>query len=118
MFRLVFHTMAVFSLTLLTQLGGLARIVGMFFRRKAATFLIVYLAFFSAAMVVAPVFGRVPLNCFDRGPLQVQSWMYCAFNRNYVTPELASVLEDTAIALGRIYPGTETLVLDASFPFF
>lgn len=43
--------------------------------------------------------------------------MYCGLNRNYVTPEVRDILVDTAEEMDRQYPGAETLVLDANFPF-
>ncbi|MEO1240177.1 MAG: hypothetical protein AAFW64_11180 [Pseudomonadota bacterium] len=67
---------------------------------------------------VAPSFGRVALSCTQDGPLQVQSWMYCALNRTYVTPDLRALLVDVARQMDAEFPGTATLVLDASFPFF
>ena len=47
----------------------------------------------------------------------MQSWFYCALNRNYVVPEMADLLRDTAVAVDAAYPGTVTQVLDANFPF-
>jgi len=47
----------------------------------------------------------------------MQSWVYCALNRNYVTPEMAGLLQDAAGTADRAYPGTVTQVLDANFPF-
>ncbi len=70
------------------------------------------------AIWVAPSFGRVALSCFDSGSLQVQSWIYCTLNRNYVSPQLRVVLDETAQELDQRFPGTQTLVLDANFPFF
>jgi murein endopeptidase len=61
--------------------------------------------------------GRVALSCFDQGALQVQSWINCATNRSYVSPELKEVLEDTAKSVEAQFPGTVTLVLDGNFPF-
>ncbi|MGF1553801.1 MAG: hypothetical protein ACFBWO_15085 [Paracoccaceae bacterium] len=49
--------------------------------------------------------------------LEVQSWLYCAMNRHYVSPEMKEVLTDLADAMDRKFPGTRTLVLDANFPF-
>ncbi len=117
MLRFVFHSFVVLFLTLVTQLGGLAWLIALFFRRKLIAFLTVYATLAIAAIWIAPNFGRVALNCFDRGSLQVQSWAYCALNRNYVAPELKDVLIETAEKLDQQYPGTRTLVLDANFPF-
>lgn len=118
MFRLIANSIAVLFLTFLTQIGGLAWLIALFFRQRIIAFLLAYAVFTMATVWIAPSFGRVALNCFDQGSLQVQSWMYCALNRNYVAPELRHVLIDTAEELDRQYPGTEPLVLDANFPFF
>ena len=117
MLRLIANFCAVLFLTILTQIGGIAWLIALFFRQKVFVFLLAYAALTAAAVWIAPSFGRVALNCFETGPLQVQSWMYCALNRNYVTPELREVLIETAEEMDRQYPGTETLVLDANFPF-
>ncbi|KIC12644.1 membrane protein [Leisingera sp. ANG-M1] len=117
MFKIVGHLALVIVLTLLSQLGGIAWLVAQLFRRKLAAFLILYAGLSLAVIWVAPLSGRVALNCWERGPLQMHSWFYCALNRNYVTPELAVLLQDTAAAVDQAYPGTVTQVLDASFPF-
>lgn len=111
------HGAWVLFLTLLTQLGGLAWLGALMFRRRWLAFGVFYVGLAVAAIWVAPVFGRVPLSCWERGPLQVQSWFYCALNRTYVTPELAEVLYDTAAAVAEDHPDTVTLMLDGSFPF-
>lgn len=117
MLRFLAHSILVVFLTTLTQIGGLAWVIAVFFQRRLITFFSVYAALTVAAIWIAPSFGRVALNCFDNGPLQVQSWMYCALNRNYIAPELADILVETAEEMERRFPGTKTLVLDANFPF-
>ncbi len=118
MIRVAIHGLVVLFLTLLTQLGGLAWLAACFFKRRLLSFILAYAALSVAAVGGAPYFGRVALSCWDDGPLQVQSWMYCALNRNYVSPELAEVLSHSAAEMARRHPGTVTLVLDANFPFF
>lgn len=118
MARIIIHTAFVAILTLLTQIGGLAWLIGLAFKWRLSVFAAAYLLLSISAVFLAPLFGRVPLVCASDGPLMVQSWSYCVLNRNYVTPELRSTLEDLAGAVDRAYPGTETLVLDAGFPFW
>lgn len=118
MLKVVFHGSAILGLTLLTQIGGLAWAISLLFRRKLLVFLAAYLLLTLASVWAAPMFGRVALSCVKDGPLQVQSWMYCALNRTYIDPELAQALKDTADEMDRRLPGTVTLVLDANFPFF
>ncbi|MDJ0637721.1 MAG: hypothetical protein QNJ20_02715 [Paracoccaceae bacterium] len=112
------HALLVLLLTLLTQLGGIAWLLALFFRRRLAAFVGLYIVLSLSAVWVAPMFGRTALSCFDAGPLQVQSPLYCALNRTYVTPEMKGLLQDVAVRMERRHPGTVTLVLDASFPFF
>lgn len=47
----------------------------------------------------------------------MQSTMYCVLNRQYVVPELRSVLVDFSNEIQQQYPKTKTLILDANFPF-
>ncbi|ASP34923.1 hypothetical protein [Labrenzia sp. VG12] len=105
-------------LTLASQLGGLALIAALFFKRRVLVFLTAYALLSLSAIWIAPVVSnRVALPCFTDGPLKVQSWIYCALNRNYVSPEVKALLEDLAHATEKAYPGTQTLVLDGNFPF-
>jgi hypothetical protein len=117
MFRITLHAFTVIVLTLLTQIGGLAWITALFFRWRLLAFTLVYVTFSALTIWIAPQFGRVAVSCLDDGPLQVQSWMYCALNRTYVTPEMAQVLQDTANEVNNRFPGTTTLLLDGNFPF-
>lgn len=117
MLRFFVHAIIVLGLTALTQIGGIAWLVAIFFRHRAIAFIVFYAALTVASILVAPTFGRVPLNCFDTGKLQVQSWMYCALNRHYVAPDIADILVDTAQEMDKRFPGAVTVVLDANFPF-
>ena len=118
MFRFIGHSLVILVLTSLTQIGGLAWLCAIFFRRRLIPFSLAYAVLTATAIWAAPIFGREALSCFDDGPLQVQSWMYCALNRNYVAPELHDILIETAEEMDSQFPGTKTLVLDANFPFF
>lgn len=118
----------VFSLlTVLTQIGGMAYLAGRWFARRGETnrystrlaiFLLLYALATIAATLTAPLFGRVALSCFGPGSLQVQSPLYCALNRNYVTTQAKLAAEALSAAMALEFPGTVTLVLDANFPFF
>ena len=105
-------------LTLISQLGGLALVAAVFFKRRVLVFLTAYTLLSLSAIWIAPsVSNRIALPCFTDGPLEVQSWIYCVLNRNYVSPEVKALLEDLANATERAHPGTQTLVLDGNFPF-
>jgi hypothetical protein len=114
--RVILHGLVVLSLTVLTQLGGLAWLVALRFRRRLVVFLLGYAVLWGAAQEIAPVFGRVPVPCSGE-VLRAQSWVYCGLLRNFVSPEVLAVAEDAAAAVAAEYPGTMTLALDGGFPF-
>ncbi|MEO0622405.1 MAG: hypothetical protein AAFU49_06285 [Pseudomonadota bacterium] len=115
--HLFIHGLAVLALTVLTQIGGLAWLLALCARRRVLTFVAGYVALSLMAAWAAPALGRVPLPCLGDGPLRMQSMLYCVLNRHYAVPALAQALEDAAEAMEARHPGTETLVLDAGFPF-
>jgi len=115
--RAVAHIAIVVLLTILTQLGGIAWLISLAFKRRLLAFLIVYAALSLSATVIVPQFGRVPLPCISNGPLQPQSLIYCALNRHYVTPLLRQTALDLADTMNAKHPDTTTLTLDANFPF-
>jgi len=117
MFRVLCHLVLVIVLTLVTQLGGLAWGLALAFKRRWIAFPVIYVLLSVLALWIAPIFGRVPISCLERGALQMHSMMYCALNRNYVAPELQETMSDMAIAMDHQFPGTITQVLDANFPF-
>ncbi len=117
MLRITFHLTLFVFLTLLTQLGGLAWLLALFFKKRALVFLIAYSTMAISSLAVAPMLGREPISCISDTPLKMQSLMYCAMNRQYVTPELKGVLLDFSENMQNEFPGTTTLVLDANFPF-
>lgn len=103
-------------LTALTQLGGLAWLASRWFRRPLLAFVLLYAGVWGAVQVVAPLTGRVALPC--RGEvLRMQSPLYCALMRNFVTPDLRALAEDAAARVAKAHPGTVTLALDGSLPF-
>ena len=118
MLRFGFHLCVIVFLTLLTQLGGVAWMNALLFKRRFAAFIIVYAALGFSTHAIAPHFGRVALPCMTDEALKVRSVVFCSLNRQYVVPELRDVLNDMARALSSEYPGSQTFVLDAGFPFF
>lgn len=116
--RLTGNLLLVALLTIVTQLGGLAWLIALGFRRRFAAFLLAYAGLWLGAQGLAPHFGREPLPCGGEGPLRAQSWFYCLANRNYVVPELKAVAERLAADLEAAYPGSRLVALDAGFPFF
>lgn len=110
------HALLIAVLTILSQIGGLAWLIALAFRRRLLAFLITYAALWCIAFVLAPALGRVALPCFG-DTLRMQSPTYCLLARNYVSPELAAVARDAATKVAQEYPGTVTLALDGGFPF-
>lgn len=116
--RVFGHLMLAAALTVVTQLGGVAWLLALAFRRRLFAFLAIYAALSLAALWVAPVFGRTAVSCLSDGPLRVASPVYCALNRTFVSDDLRAVLTEAAREIDRRHPGTYTLLLDANFPFF
>lgn len=117
MFRTAFHLFVIVFLTLLTQLGGLAWLLALNFKRRLLVFAVAYVALSVSALMVAPIFGRVPIPCMTEDTFRMKTTAYCALNRQYVTPELKAVLRDFSKSMDQEFPQTTTLVLDANFPF-
>ncbi|OWV77612.1 hypothetical protein ATY77_30000 [Rhizobium sp. R634] len=128
MLRFTLHALIVIILTLLTQIGGIAYLLALAAARaigtrrvpaRLALFLLLYAGATLAANFTAPMFGRVPLSCLagatDR--LVVRSPLYCALNRNYVTPGVRDLAQALAAHMDQAFPGTITVALDANFPF-
>ncbi len=103
------------ALTALSLTGGLAWGLALWFRWRVVAFAMLYAALWGLLALVAPLAGREALPCTG-APLRMQSPLYCALNRNYVTPELAQVARDAAAVVAARYPGAVTLALDGGFP--
>lgn len=114
--RLTFHLLLLGILTLLTQLGGLAWLVALAFKRRLSVFLVTYATLWAFASVATAFANRIPLPCTG-SPLRAQSLLYCVLNRHYVVPELHDLAVDLATEMDRRFPGTVTLTLDGSHPY-
>ena len=115
-------------LTLLTQIGGLVYLLVLLlakacgFQKKLAVltiFIVAYSATSFATIYIAPIFGRQAVPCFvsETAKLKTAHPMYCVLNRNYVTQDLALLLNKASDAVAQEFAGTQTLVLDGNFPF-
>ncbi len=118
MIRFLFHVFIFVSLTIISQVGGVAWLMALCFKQRAVVFAATYVTLSVTALWLAPVIGREPIPCISGEMLQMQSKLYCALNRQYVIPELHEVLIDFASRMESEYPGTVTRVLDANFPYF
>jgi len=116
--RILWQLFIATVLTALTQVGGVIWLVSRLARRKLLTFALLYVATTLSLPLVVPSFGRVALPCLSDGEMVMQSPLYCALNRHYVTPDTARALERASERVAEAYPGTKTLILDGNFPFF
>ncbi|MEO0929502.1 MAG: hypothetical protein AAFY14_02465 [Pseudomonadota bacterium] len=120
---MILHILIIIVLTLITQLGGIAWAVALLLRmafgRLLIWFLALYLGLTVTAHYTAPLVGREPLPCLDAGPSQIAvlNPLYCALNRNYVSPEMKAHADALSDHMHDAFPGTRTRALDASFPF-
>lgn len=121
--------------TAITQVGGIVFLVTLLLfrllRRAGISKLVVALGgvvFFLAAIVavnryivppLAALNGREPLRCeaAEQRHYAALSPVYCALGRNYVRPEVKTVMEAMARDLAAQYPGLVVTYLDAGFPF-
>lgn len=119
-------------LTALTQVGGLAMILGWLVTRLLPVFwrgfsmvTLATVAIYGVMTVVlvpplAKVGGREPLPCSasEGAPYRAATPLLCILNRTYVRPPVKAVLAGLSLSLAKEFPGTETIFLDGNFPFF
>ena len=110
-------------LTIITQIGGVVFIVSnllclrwkkKFRLKNTGVFLVLYLfTTFAIIPVVAPLFGREKIK--HTKLIQPTNYFTVLLNRNYVVPEVNSLLSNTE----RLLKNTEISIhyLDANFPF-
>lgn len=109
-------------LTVTTQIGGVIYIGCIYYfrrtrLRKYVVFLTVYLLCSLLIIpLIAPNFGREKISNNDL--IKPQSLVYILANRNYVKPEINSMMEEVSINLNNEFPGLKLVYLDANFPFF
>ncbi|PRY93732.1 hypothetical protein BCF33_2616 [Hasllibacter halocynthiae] len=111
----VLHLSVAVLLTLLSQVGGLAWLMALPFRRRWLAFPAAYAVLSFAAWAAAPQFGRVALPCMGE-TLRPAAPAYCVLNRRYVAPEMRRAAEALATSLAIRFPGTVTETLDGGFP--
>lgn len=125
MLRFVAHGAAIVFLLVVSQIGGFAYLIVLAVGTSASrtykllTFVGAYTFLSVSALWIAPQFGRVPIACFPSVPatFKMQSPIYCLLNRQYVTPRTKALLNALSKHVSAKYPQSQTLVLDANFPF-
>lgn len=116
-------------LTALTQIGGLVYLfvvglAGVFnWRSKiisSSVFIVAYFIVSVATIFIAPVFGRHAIECSlsANSTFKIANPIFCALNRQYVQGDLLELVQKASTAIEEQFPGSQTLVLDANFPFF
>jgi len=132
--RLTALALVFVALTALTQIGGLALLLGLALgrapslrrasawkRRTAVTLAALAIYGVMTVLLVPPLakaLGRVPLPCgMSDGPVVAATWLTCALNRGYVRPEALALMTALGEAAGRRFPGSRLTTLEANFPF-
>lgn len=122
-FKIVFHLLITFLLTITTQIGGVVYLftILIFLKRnrkfKAVAFISSYSIFsFLILPYLTPFFGREKIKNTEL--IQPNSFIYLLANRNYVVPELNLVLNKVSEELNKKHKGIKLVYLDANFPFF
>ena len=129
------HGCIALVLTALSFFGGLAWVLALFWRGKGRLF--AFLAIYSALSLPHTIFLNTSLGWEQRPdnwrvlavsettPWIKSPWIYRTLNRTYVSPEMHEVVNDLAAHMHekfksdtRALEGTQTVVLDGSFPFF
>lgn len=116
------------ALTLLTQIGGLVYLAVLIFAKifgwkdKLVIYVVFIIAYTGASFTtsyIAPMFGRYPIPCLvsQTATLKIAHPIYCALNRHYINADILVLLEKAADAVDAKFASTQTLVLDANFPF-
>jgi hypothetical protein len=123
------------GLTALTQVGGVAYLVGLAVGwfppvRHAAPSLrrtAVVIAAVSSYLVMTLFFvpplaksmGRVRLPCGTNGdgPVVAATWLTCALNRGYVRPEVRDLVAALSAEVGQRFPGNQITTLEGNLPF-
>ncbi|MFC6859008.1 hypothetical protein [Zunongwangia atlantica] len=120
--KIIFHLIIFIFLTILTQVGGIIYLASITLIRRNKrilqlfVFLILYaLSTFLIIPTIAPYFGREKIK--ESQNVKLHSIFYKIANRNYVRPELNSIIENIGNSISRKHPGLKLTILDANFPF-
>jgi hypothetical protein len=120
-------------LTLITQVGGVLLLVSiaafqLFKGRvrhwitKALVFVLLFCSIYLASIftlvpIIAKRFGRVQLPLNEINSLRPTTRLTFFLCRNYVKPELRSLVYEVAKKMNSNFPGTKINYLEANFPF-
>lgn len=118
--KLFGHLIIIILLTVITQVGGIIWILGLWVsiklkKKRRYVFPALYLIF--NILIIPPIakqFGRELLPIFSKN-LKPRNWAYPLLFRNYVKPNLKLLLETTSRKLEQ--NNIQITYLDANFPF-
>lgn len=124
--RFLVHVFLFIFLTILTQIGGIVYLFSLLLVKKKKQwrqlkrFFVFVLLYLSTSYFIIPsiasLAGRERIE--DTAHLKAHSVFTKLLNRNYVSPELHTVLKETSLKLKEQYPTIQLIYLDANFPFF
>jgi len=131
---LTLHALLFVLFTVLTQIGGVAYVIGLLggsaarlLRARPPFCQVSVVAVACAAYVVMTVFmvpllaasmGRVRLPCSTAGDRTVvaATRLTCALNRGYVRPEVRDLIMDLGAETTRRFPGSKVTTLEGNLP--
>lgn len=124
-FYFFFHLIIIAILTILTQTGGIIYLIAItiskiwkkqFWGKTLTVFLLLYIT--STLLIVpyiAPLLGREKVS--HQNNVAPANYMTVLLNRNYVRPELNTLLQQVAERLRKKSSPIQIRYLDANFPF-
>ncbi len=119
--KMIFHFIIILLLTILTQIGGIIYLISLILIRdrkliQVLTFLGLYcFSTFFLVPKIAPYFGREKIE--ESKNVKIHSILYKIANRNYVRPELNSIIQKIGNSISENHQGLKLIILDANFPF-
>src|SRR5262249_29469711 len=128
-------TLLFVGLTLLTQVGGIAYLLGRAIgctpairarapamQRICVALIAITIYAGTTAFLVPPLagaMGRVRLPCATDGgaPAVAATWLTCALNRGYVRPEVLALVRALGAAVALQFPGSQVTTPEGNLPF-
>jgi hypothetical protein len=124
-FNFIKHFGTFLFLTITTQVGGLIYLLSVLINKKwnqpfkcklPVIFCSLYFVFtFLIIPFVAPIFGREKVH--HNHNMSPTNYLTVILNRNYVRPEMNTLLKSVSYGLTKIESDIEIRYLDANFPF-
>jgi hypothetical protein len=124
--RYLFHVVITVILTGISQIGGIIYLTSILtVNKKKTKYKIKRFVFFTTFYIlitffitpnVAPLFGREKI--IENSHLEAHSFITKLLNRNYVKPELNTILTDLSKNYKVENSNLKVIYLDANFPFF